>query len=54
MIDVPKPIKLAWGIRREGRSLWTRNAVKEFQSEEKDGKETAEMNGVFGIPTDLR
>ena len=23
-----KPIKLAWGIRREGRSLWTRNAVK--------------------------
>ena len=28
MIDVPKPIKLAWGIRREGRSLWTRNAVK--------------------------
>ena len=23
-----KPIQLAWGIRREGRSLWTRNAVK--------------------------
>ncbi len=23
-----KPIKLAWGIRKEGRSLWTRNAVK--------------------------
>ncbi len=23
-----KPLKLAWGIRREGRSLWTRNAVK--------------------------
>ena len=28
MIELPKPIKLAWGIRREGRSLWTRNAVK--------------------------
>ena len=28
MIDLPKPIKLAWGIRREGRSLWSRNAVK--------------------------
>ena len=23
-----KPIQLAWGIRKEGRSLWTRNAVK--------------------------
>ena len=23
-----KPIKLAWGVRREGRSLWTRNAVR--------------------------
>ena len=23
-----KPVKLAWGVRREGRSLWTRNAVK--------------------------
>ena len=23
-----KPVKLAWGIRREGRSLWTRNAVR--------------------------
>ena len=23
-----KPIQLAWGIRIEGRSLWTRNAVK--------------------------
>jgi len=23
-----KPIQLAWGVRREGRSLWTRNAVK--------------------------
>ena len=21
-----KPVKLAWGVRREGRSLWTRNA----------------------------
>ena len=28
MIELPKPIKLAWGIRREGRSLWSRNAVK--------------------------
>ena len=25
---MPKPLKLAWGIRKEGRSLWTRNAVK--------------------------
>ena len=23
-----KPIQLAWGIRKEGRTLWTRNAVK--------------------------
>ncbi len=23
-----KPVKLAWGVRREGRSLWTRNAVR--------------------------
>ena len=23
-----KPAKLAWGVRREGRSLWTRNAVR--------------------------
>ena len=23
-----KPEKLAWGVRREGRSLWTRNAVR--------------------------
>ena len=23
-----KPLKLAWGVRREGRSLWTRNAVR--------------------------
>jgi len=23
-----KPQKLAWGIRKEGRSLWTRNAVR--------------------------
>ena len=23
-----KPIQLAWGVRREGRSLWTRNAVR--------------------------
>ena len=23
-----KPVKLAWGIRREGRQLWSRNAVK--------------------------
>ena len=51
---MPKPIKLAWGIRREGRSLWTRNAVKEFQLEEREGRETAEMNGVFGTPTDLK
>ena len=28
MIELPKPVKLAWGIRREGRSLWTRNSVK--------------------------
>ena len=28
MIELPKPIKIAWGIRREGRSLWSRNAVK--------------------------
>ena len=28
MIDLPKPVKLAWGIRRERRSLWSRNAVK--------------------------
>ncbi len=25
---MPKPVKIGWGIRREGRSLWTRNAVK--------------------------
>ena len=23
-----KPVKLAWGVRREGHSLWTRNAVR--------------------------
>ena len=23
-----KPIQLAWGIRKEGSTLWTRNAVK--------------------------
>ena len=23
-----KPVKLAWGVRREGRALWTRNAVR--------------------------
>ena len=23
-----KPVKLGWGVRREGRSLWTRNAVR--------------------------
>ena len=23
-----KPIQLAWGVRKEGRTLWTRNAVK--------------------------
>ncbi len=23
-----KPVKLAWGVRREGRSLWSRNAVR--------------------------
>ena len=23
-----KPIQLSWGVRKEGRSLWTRNAVK--------------------------
>ena len=23
-----KPVKIAWGVRREGRSLWSRNAVK--------------------------
>jgi len=23
-----KPVKIAWGVRREGRSLWTRNAVR--------------------------
>jgi len=23
-----KPVQLGWGVRREGRSLWTRNAVK--------------------------
>lgn len=23
-----KPVKLAWGVRREGRQLWSRNAVK--------------------------
>ena len=23
-----KPTQLAWGIRKEGRTLWTRNAVK--------------------------
>ena len=28
MIDLPKRVKLAWGIRRERRSLWSRNAVK--------------------------
>ena len=28
MIDLPKPVNLAWGIRRERRSLWSRNAVK--------------------------
>ena len=23
-----RPVKLGWGVRREGRSLWTRNAVR--------------------------
>ncbi len=28
MISLAKPVQLGWGVRREGRSLWTRNAVK--------------------------
>ena len=39
---MPKPLKLAWGIRKEGRSLWTRNAVKgvsvRAERRKKDGR----------------
>ena len=48
---MPRKPKLAWGIRREGRSLWTRNAVRGVSVRGERRKTDARIEWRFWDPS---
>ena len=48
---MPRKQKLAWGIRREGRSLWTRNAVRGVSVRGERRKTDARIEWRFWDPS---